>query len=183
MNNVRNGDFQLDPAYGPSPSSSGGGDIAGLVAGQNILIDVTDPAHPIVSMGGTAAPVIAVIPDGAGPGVDVLALVLDGGTAIQLVTGGGVNIASQSNAFVVNTAAQDIRFIGTKPMLLPWTEDGGDSLDAATYRGSIIYDRTSESLLYSNGTEWIHFIASVDAGTGIAVDVSQPAHPIVSVSP
>lgn len=183
MNNVRNGDFQLDPAYGPSSSGGGGGgEVVGLVAGQNILIDVTDPTHPKISLGITEAPGMAVIPDGGGPGVDLIVITADANSAIQLIAG-GVSVRSTGSPLILTANDQDVRIIGTKPLLLPQTEDSGASLDAAAYRGSIIYDLTSDSLLYSNGTDWVHFIASVDAGTGIAVDASQPAHPIVSVSP
>jgi hypothetical protein len=77
-------------------SQGGGGGIASLVAGQNIQIDSTDPANPVVAFGATAPPLIAVLPDGGGPDVAVIALLADpaGHTSVQMVQGGALAITS-----------------------------------------------------------------------------------------
>ena len=185
MNNVRNGDFQLDPAYGPSDDGGGSGGVDSIVAGQSMTVDNTDPLNPVISLGTTSEfPGVVIVPGATfvGQSASNGILATDTGLIVNSL-GGGFTLFTADGAVLTVGADGKVSLNSIIPLLIPHTEDGGASLDPTAYRGSIIYDLTSDSVIYSNGTDWVHLIASVEAGTGIAVDDSQPAHPIVSVSP
>lgn len=154
-----------------SASGGGGGGIESIVPGQNIIVDATDPANPIVTFGGSELPFITIVPD-VGMG-----FFFNADTYIQITAG----------IITMSAGGESWNFGNDTPLLMPHNVDVPGNLNPVIYGGCIIYDSTLKKMMYSDGLNWLPLgfgtVQSITAGTGIAVDSSDPAHPIVAVSP